>query len=573
MKQLSISFNASTSAGVKEENQDAWGFESPKGSALVNKGVVAVIADGVSSSAAGRDASQTSVSSFLADYYSTPDSWTVKHAAARVISALNSWLYSQGLSYRDAMHGLVTTFSCLIFKSATAHIIHIGDSRIYRIRGTEIEPLTRDHLAKMPDQKTFLSRALGADVHVELDYRREPLIPGDVYFLATDGVYEYVHPEEMMEKLATLGGDFQLLCDWVIAESLSRGSDDNLTCAFARVDSIAEENEEEVYQQLTNLPFPPDLEPGNKLDGYRILQGLHASSRSQLYLAEDSETGQYVVIKTPSVNFKDDPTYIDSFIREEWIGRRLSHPGIMQIFAPKQEKRFLYHVCEYIKGKSLSQWMQDNPKPSIDTVREVVQQVCNAVRAMHRMDVLHQDIKPDNIMIDERDRVRLIDFGSARVAGLGETQPIIDTELPAGTRDYTAPEYLLGQSGTGASDLFSIAVIAYEMMTGELPYKQQIGTSYRIKSLNHMKYRSLMTLRPDLPEWIDKTFERAVAPHVRDRYQAMSEFCFDLSRPNPAYLKKLAMQPLIEKNPVLVWQGLSALSVGVNLYLLYLLFR
>ncbi len=573
MKQLSIHFNASTSAGVKEENQDAWGFESPEGSALVNKGIVAIVADGVSSSEAGRDASHTSVSSFLADYYCTPDSWTVKHAAARVISALNSWLYSQGLTYRDAMHGLVTTFSCLVFKSATAHIIHIGDSRIYRIRDKEVEQLTRDHLAKMPDQKTFLARALGADVHVELDYRRESLLPGDVYFMATDGVYEFVGPEEMMAKLAVLDNDYQRLCDWVIAESLSRGSKDNLTCAFARVESIAVEEEEEVYQQLTNLPFPPDLEPGNKLDGYRILQELHASNRSQLYLAEDMASGEYVAVKTPSVNYKDDPTYLDSFIREEWIGRRLSHPGVMQIFQPRQEKRFLYHVCEYIQGKSLRQWMQDNPKPSIDAVRQVVQQVCNAVRALHRMDVLHQDLKPENIMIDERGRIRLIDFGSARVAGLGEAQPVIQTELPAGTRDYTAPEYLLGQAGSGVSDLYSIGVIAYEMLTGELPYKQQLGTSYRIKSLNHLRYRSLLTKRPDLPDWIDKTFAKAIAPNVKDRYQVMSEFCFDLSKPNPEFLRKIQVQPLLDKNPVLAWQWISGVLFAVNLYLLYLVFR
>jgi serine/threonine protein phosphatase PrpC len=168
---LGLSVGQHSVAGCKAQNEDAIGIRIPNGKLLASKGAAAVIADGVSAAEAGREASETCVSNFLSDYFSTPDVWTVKKSAQQVLTALNRWLYGRGQGYGDNQKGYVTTMSTLVFKSHTAHMFHIGDSRIYRLRDGELEQLTKDHATPISDHQTYLTRAVGLDVRLDVDYR------------------------------------------------------------------------------------------------------------------------------------------------------------------------------------------------------------------------------------------------------------------------------------------------------------------------------------------------------------------------------------------------------------------
>ncbi len=554
--------------GVKSANEDACGIRVPDDPLLTTKGVAAVIADGVSGSAGGREAAESCAQGFLSDYYSTPETWTVKTSGQRLLGALNRWLYGQGHRRFDIEAGMITTMSAVIIKSATAHLFHVGDTRIHLLRDGELECLTRDHQTWAAGQTAFLCRAMGADANVDIDYRSVPVETGDVFVLTTDGVHEYVKLRELRLLLSSEQEEPEDSCRAIVTRALENGSDDNVTCQILRIEQLPHQDRHEFYQHLTELPFPPPLEAGMILDGYRILQELHASKRTQVYLALDTDTGDKVVIKTPSVNFDDDAAYIDRFLHEEWAGKRISNPHVLKVLKPTRRRCFLYYVTEYIEGQTLRQWMNDHANPSLEDIRRIVKQISVGMRAFHRMEMLHQDIKPENIMIDGHGIVKIIDFGSTHIAGIQEIAAPIERNVPLGTLDYAAPEYFLDQpAGTGA-DLYSLGAITYEMVTGKLPY----GGPLTERSLTRVSYIPARELRSDIPAWIDGALRKAVHKIPAKRYAAMSEFLYDLSHPNASFTSKQPI-PLLESNPAGFWRGTAAILLLLNLILVYLLAR
>ncbi len=562
---LTINAAQYSEKGVKPSNEDACGIRMPDEPLLTTKGVAVAIADGVSSSEAGREASEACIKGFLSDYYSTAESWTVKTSGQKVLGALNRWLYGQGQSRLGSAQGMLTTFSAIIIKSTTAHLLHVGDSRIWRLRDGEFQCLTRDHQTWGGEEKRFLNRAMGADVSVEIDYRSLPVEVDDLFLLTTDGVHEYVNDKILRELCESHRTEPERGTRAIVTRALENGSHDNVTCQLFVVTALPNQDEAEFYQHLTELPFPPSLESGQILDGYKVLRELKASSHSQLYLALDTESNQKVVLKTPSVNYEDDAHYIDGFLHEEWAGKRINSPYVLKIIEPQRRRRFLYYVCEYIDGQTLEQWINDNPQADINSVRLLVEQMVAGVRAFHRQEMIHQDLKPGNIMIDSHGVVKIIDFGSTKIAGIQEINaPIIRGEL-LGTQGYAAPEYFQGYPGTVQSDLYSIGVIAYEMLTGQHPY----GGPLSARSLQKVSYLSSSHINPDIPVWIDGALEKAVQINPAHRYDVMSEFITDLSTPNPTLIK--AGQPLLERNPIAFWRGLSIILFVINLILIYII--
>ena len=562
---LTINAAQYSEKGVKPSNEDACGIRMPDEPLLTTKGVAVAIADGVSSSEAGREASEACIKGFLSDYYSTAESWTVKTSGQKVLGALNRWLYGQGQSRLGSAQGMLTTFSAIIIKSTTAHLLHVGDSRIWRLRDGEFQCLTRDHQTWGGEEKRFLNRAMGADVSVEIDYRSLPVEVDDLFLLTTDGVHEYVNDKILRELCESHRTEPERGTRAIVTRALENGSHDNVTCQLFVVTALPNQDEAEFYQHLTELPFPPSLESGQILDGYKVLRELKASSHSQLYLALDTESNQKVVLKTPSVNYEDDAHYIDGFLHEEWAGKRINSPYVLKIIEPQRRRRFLYYVCEYIDGQTLEQWINDNPQADINSVRPLIEQMVAGVRAFHRQEMIHQDLKPGNIMIDSHGVVKVIDFGSTKIAGIQEINtPIIRGEL-LGTQGYAAPEYFQGYPGTVQSDLYSIGVIAYEMLTGQHPY----GGPLSARSLQKVSYLSSSHINPDIPVWIDGALEKAVQINPAHRYDVMSEFITDLSTPNPALIK--AGQPLLERNPIAFWRGLSIILFIINLILIYII--
>ncbi|MCW8327439.1 bifunctional protein-serine/threonine kinase/phosphatase [Photobacterium sp. SDRW27] len=561
---LQVSVGGFSSAGYREANQDAFAVKySVRNSVVKYKGVVACIADGVSCSDNGQQASHTSVTQFIDDYYSTPNSWGVRKAAAKVLTSLNSWLYHHGQQSDLRHNGLVTTFSSVIVKSNTAHLIHVGDSRIYRYRAGKLTQLTQDHSRKQGGKSHFLTRALGMDSRLDVDYQQEPVEVDDVLVLTTDGLHDWLSKQELEGLMSRTELATEELAHLIVQYALKKGSDDNLTCLLVKIDSLPQENLQEVIRQLTQRVIPPVLVEGNRIDQYEIIRVLHSGTRSHVYLAKSHFDTKYYVLKAPSPNFSDDLVYLQGFIREGWIGRQITHTSVMKIHRYADTSPFLYHVCDYVEGKTLRQWMIDNPEPSLEKVRQVAAELVKPIRFFQRMGIVHRDLKPENIILTENGKAVFIDFGTAQAEGIDEITAVIKEEVPVGATDYIAPEYLAGEQATVYSDLFSVGVIVYEMLTGKLPYRTRYSQVFDGSKPQYYEYVSATKNRPDLPSWLDLVLKKVCHPSPDIRYQVISEFIHDLSTPNPKILRELKESPLIQRNPLRFWKVMVLVLVFV----------
>jgi len=560
--------------GLKETNQDFHGLSIPDDNQRLSKGIALAIADGISTSSLSHIASATAVSSFFSDYYCTSDAWSVKKSGLKVLSATNAWLHSlthQSQFRFDKERGYVCTFSAMIIKSASAHIFHVGDSRIYRLRQNSMKLLTEDHRTRISEHESLLSRALGVDQHIEIDYAAVSVMAGDLFVLCTDGIYEHLSEEEWLAIIAQHPYSLDEAARALTQRALDNGSKDNLTVQLLRIDQLADQQAPQVYQGRAELPFAPALDARSVVDGYQIMRELKITSRSHVYLACDQQTGEKVVLKFPSVDQRDDAVYLERFLLEEWIARRLNSAHILKPCNNNRPRSYVYVAMEYIEGQSLTQWLIDNPAPSLETVRELVEQIAKGLQAFHRMDMLHQDLRPENILIDASGTVKIIDFGSTRVAGLAEIDSPLQRSHLTGTALYSAPEYFLGEQGLPQSDLFSLAVITYHLLSGRYPYGTQVAQAKTRAAQNRLNYQSVLDDEREIPAWIDQVLRKALQPNPYKRYSELSEFIFDLRRPNQAFLTK-SKPPLIERKPVLFWKSVSlillliviALSVQLN---------
>lgn len=567
-KQLTVSIGQYSDKGIKDRNEDFYASLTPEDDCLETKGITSAIADGMGSCEYAAEASEQCVKSFLNDYYSTPETWSVKHSGGKVLTAINSWLLSQARN--DTAHSMVTTFSALVLKSTTAHIFHVGDSRIYRLRDGDFECLTNDHRISVSRGDSYLSRAMGIDHLLDIDFRTVSIQQGDLFLMTTDGVHDYLTSKQIKTLLKGNESDLDSLTKAIVDQSLEAKSHDNVTAQIVRIDDIPSQDANEVFSRLGRLSFPPHLGPGMSMDGYDIHEEIHASTSSQLYRVTDQETGEELVMKTPSVNFEDDPAYIERFYMEEWVGKRINSPLVVKIREAGRKRNFLYFVMEKVEGITLREWIKNNPDPDIDEVIELTEKVIAGVRVFHRLEMLHRDLKPENIIITSNNGIKLIDFGSVKIAGITEISTPVERVDLLGTKNYTAAEYLLGIAGDNRSDLFSIAVMVYEMMTGHLPYGDQLKRDINWRTLNKISYQSAIKYNPMIPLWMDGAIAKACKLDIKYRYETFSEFLFDLKNPNSTFMNRSV--PLIEQDSNTLWKLLSLILLLGNFILFFFMF-
>jgi serine/threonine protein kinase len=411
---------------------------------------------------------------------------------------------------------------------------------------------------------------MGIEPRLEVDYKSLPLERGDLFLMTTDGVHDFID-DKAIRQLLQNGADLTNTAENMLAQAAANQSDDNLSCQLIRIEALPEAKEDEIIRRHSNLPFPPHLEPGMVIDGYRIEEELHASKRTQIYRAYDTQNHRHVILKTPSILYDDDTHYIEHFLHEEWAGKRINHENVLKVLPTDRNKSCIYYVTEYIDGQTLRQWRAANLKPYIREIRPIVEQIAKGLRAFHRMEMLHQDLKPENIMIDKQGAVKIIDFGSVKIAGIAEITPLDQSreENVLGTLNYTAPEYHLGQRGTTQSDLFSLAVITYELINGALPFGQAMPEKPSAINLAKLQYVPSFHHNVMVPAWIDGALKKGTAPNPSLRYDSLSEFLYDLANPNPRFLSTQESTPLLERNPLRFWQCLSILLLLINLVLVY----
>lgn len=565
---LELAYGQCSVAGVKEKNDDCLGVRVPQEPLLTTKGAVVAISDGVSAAIAGREAAEICIQGLLNDYYDTPEAWSVKKAVLTNFTSLNRWLYTLGQGSEDQAKGYVTTLSTLILKSNSAYVFHVGDSRVYQLRGSVLEQITRDHSA-CTGEYSQLTRAMGFDTNLDVDLYVRDAKKGDLFFLSTDGIHSFLAKKELEEHLNKRGDDLDECCKGIVKAALYYSSNDNLSCQIVQVNRLDEPSRDEVFREFKRLPFPPDLSVGMIIDDQLVEKVILESARSQVYLVKDQKNGRRYVLKTPSVNFEDDISYLERFVMETWIGNQIQSKHVVKIVKRKHQQQFLYNLFEYVEGPTLEQWIESHPKPSVDEVLKIIHQIILGLRAMHRKDMIHQDLKPGNIVISEKKGAVIIDFGSCLVAGLEEIYSPFEKETLLGTVHFSAPEYRLGRRPNKQSDIYSLATIAYQMFTGgEMPYGEAFEKVNDLKGFSLLSYIPSYHCNPMVPVWVDGVLRKAVSIQPGSRYERLSEMEYEFTHPNENYLLKESI-PLLRNRSTVFWKWAAAILLIFELLTLY----
>lgn len=557
---LTVALGYSSLTGPRPRNEDYYGFTTPEGAELENKGLLAAVADGVGGHAKGREASEFTVRGLLSDYYATPDTWAIPKALDMVLQALNRWLYSQAQKQQQNV-GMATTLTALVMRGSRYTYAHVGDSRLYLLRNGELARLTSDHVWDHPELDNVLSRAIGLDATVAVDYGEGELRVGDVFMLCSDGVWNKLGDKRIRDLLLD-HADPQEAATRLASTAEDTGSQDNCTALVIRVNEVPSEKLRDSIARAQSLPLPPRLRVGDSIDGLLIDEILHDSRITLLYRAHVETSGQACVLKTLHENA--DPADIAALAHEEWLTRRVTDASFPQVI-PWPQHTHLYYLMTWHEGATLGAWLKQGRRWSPAEVEELGIRLLKGVSALHRLDIVHRDIKPDNVHLGSDGRLRILDLGVAAADG----QDFNEINNP-GTPSYMAPELYAGHAeenrASVASDLYACGVTLYELLTRKYPYGE-------IEPFQKPRFGDPVPptrYRPDIPEWLEAVLLKAVARAPEDRFETAEEFMLALERGAHRPLRVPRKTPLLRRNPNLGLKLLAAVSLTANALLLYL---
>ena len=270
------------------------------------------------------------------------------------------------------------------------------------------------------------------------------------------------------------------------------------------------------------------LEAGDTLDHYRLEATVAHSGMSTLYKATDLRDGRAVAIKIPHAEMEADPVLLERFRREEQIGQEMDHPAVVKTFSSEDRSR-LYMVIEWVNGRLLRSILNEERQLPIERAVNLTLQICDALDTLHKHGVVHRDLKPENVMVDDADRVKLIDFGIAMKEN-ARRLTIVDLNKTLGTPDYISPEQVKGQRGDQRSDIYSLGAMLYEMLTGQPPFTGSNPLAVMNERLLHDP-QPARKLRPEISPELEEILKRALEMEPRNRYQTASEMAWELEHP------------------------------------------
>jgi serine/threonine protein phosphatase PrpC len=556
----SVGFVSET--GPRKRNEDfggaVFGSELPE----PRSDVIAAISDGIGSTKGGREAAEIAVRGFLDGFCDLPETMEVRRAAAKVIDALNGWIHSQALQDLK-LTGMGCTFTALVLRGRTAHVLHVGDTRAYRLSRDRLTCLTTDHVRQGgAGRSTILTRALGVETEVRLDYTSQPVAQHDRFLLCSDGVHGFLAAETIADILRERVSS-EDTARALVQAALQAGSTDNCTALVLDVVGLPTAESAEIGANIAQLPPIPVPLGGETIDGFVLKVLLSDGRYTRLFGAEDEVEGGEVALKFPKPLVAGVDAYRAAFVREAWVGARVASPWLGHVIElPPGRQTCLYTVMPLYHGELLETRLARSPALGLEEGRQIAIKLARAAAALHRVGIVHRDIKPDNVILEAEGSLKLIDFGVVRVGGL-EDSPAAN--IP-GTPAYMAPEMFGGESGNEATDIYALGVTMFRAFTGEFPYGNADATS----APRRIRPTPLSALRPDLPAWLQAALARAVAVDPGERFRDMIEFAVEMEA-GPARAPPAESQPrtLYERHPLQFWQGIAvllALALLVSLW-------
>lgn len=553
--QLRVAVGLASRKGARSDNQDFVLAYDGTAAERVTHGVVAALADGVGGAKGGRIAAELACRSFIEAYYSLPETLGVAVVADRALAGFNSWLHGQAAADPN-MTGAATTFSAVVLRDRFAHVLHVGDSRVWRLRDGRLDQLTTDHTFAAAGQSHVLFRAVGIEARVRLDYAVHTLEPHERLLLTSDGVHG-VLSAEALERLVAARGAPERDAQAIVEAALHSGSEDNASAVVIEVVALPAPDYEGLAGFAAGLPVeaPPAL--GDSVDGFRLERLLADGERTRAFLARGGASGQErFVLKFPKPETQPPRAAREAFVRELVIGARANSPHVTEVIQlPPDRQSRVYTVMPYYEGTDLETMVRAGPLP-FDKGLAIAVQLARGIAALHRIGVVHRDIKPENVLVGPHGGVRLLDLSAARLPQLADPP---EAETP-GSQGYIGPELYAGGRGTPASDQFALGVTLYRMFTGRFPFSD-------LRTLQRPGFDSPAdpaALRRDMPGWLAYVLRRSVQARPEDRFHDVQELAHLLETGSTKGVPRASDPSLLERNPVLLWQ-MVALALAAAL--------
>lgn len=263
------------------------------------------------------------------------------------------------------------------------------------------------------------------------------------------------------------------------------------------------------------------MNKGYVLNGrYEIIGRLGEGGMADVYLAEDLILKRKVAVKLLRLDFRDNPKAKKRFQHEAMAATQLDNPHIVGIYDVDEVEGMQYLVMEYVDGEDLKEYIKDSfPIPYAEVVN-IMEQICSAVSEAHRHNIIHRDLKPQNILVDKNGYIKITDFGISRA---GSEDTMTQTRSIIGSIHYLSPEQIKGQMATARSDIYSLGIILYEILTGKVPFNGDTAVSIAIKhSQTPMPF--VRDFDPRIPQALENVVLKATAKNPDDRFWC----CFDI---------------------------------------------
>ena len=570
------------------------------------RGVIAALADGVSTGNGGLEAAQSTVMSLLLDYQSAPETWDVTVVLDRLISAQNRWLDDHNRRRRDiepasmlrrtTVTAALTTVTAIVLRGHGFTLAHVGDTRAYLLRGGECSQITEDHRFDHPDMASRLTRAIGLDDQVRVDYLQAEVHVGDSFLLVSDGVHGVLKHARLAALAAQ--GTAQAACDALVAAAIAAGGKDNATALMLKVRGLSDAQHDDASVQRRELPVPPKLTVGDRLDALDILALVADNGIHRLYQAREAD-GTLVAVKTLHTSRANDPQERAMLAHEAWLASQVTSGGGQRRrkgddtrsgsaanghgddfgfvgVREVREPQAFYFVYDWHAGRTLEQIIDKagnatavakGAAPIADVIACGVA-IARALARLHRLGIVHRDLKPGNLHLGDDGTWRLLDLGVA-VSG---REPRVLRTLHAGTPSYMNPEQWpspdndAGEAANARSDLYALGVTLYRWLTGKLPYGE-------IEPYQRGRYRRdprpPSEVRPDVPIWLDHVILKAIALNPQQRFETADELLLHLERGASRPLPAIGATPLLERDPALLWKAAVVVLALFNALLVY----
>ena len=563
MSGIEASVGFFSNKGPRESNEDFAGAVIGAELPQPRSETAAAIADGIGGATGGRVAAEMAVRGFLDGFFDLSETLEVQRAGAIVLNALNDWIYVQG--QRDPkLAGMGCTFTALVLRGRAAHVLHVGDTRAYRLSGNNLTCLTTDHVRKDDTGRAnILYRALGVENEVRVDYTAQPAALHDRFLLCSDGVHRFMSDGDIAECLRGRSAPTDAARALVVA-ALQSGGDDNCTALVLDIVRLPTRPSADIGNDIARLPLIATPIRGQTVDGFLLKALLSEGRYTRLFAALDEVQGGEVVLKFPKPQLADADAFRARFARELRAGVLANSPWVVRhIELPPGRQTCLYVVMPHYLGELLEVRLARRPAIGLEEGRQIAVKLARAAASLHRVGIIHRDIKPDNVILESNGSLKLIDLGTVRIRGQEDDTP---EDIP-GTAAYMAPEMFAGERGNEATDIYALGVTLYRAFTGEFPY----GNPDAVSLPRRDRPTELCVLRPDLPAWLQATIGRAVACDPLRRPRDMVEFAHEIEA-GPASAPPALRRPLTlyERHPLAFWKVLAALLAGALLWSLFL---